>query len=163
MNVEVSAGLIVSLLAAVVALLVFLDRKYGEGSKQRERIAVIEKQLEIIWAVWRDHFPTLLKAPTHQEMDWLLDKLHADPPTLTQEETVRLEMLLEMERLKGHYHAPDALPPHKLLMIPGNMALLLWTRYQLEHPNQPPWWQRSWELCQSHLIRLWSLLLSWVR
>ncbi len=59
----------------------------------KERVGLVEMKIGIFWRLVEENLGTLLKKPTHVEMDGLLDKLKAH--TLTLEEAQRLRGWLQ--------------------------------------------------------------------
>lgn len=69
------------------------DKIHDDLAHVQERCTLLEMKMGMFWRLVEEHLSTLLKKPTHLEMDTLLDKLKAH--TLTLEEGRRLRWWLQ--------------------------------------------------------------------
>lgn len=80
------------LIALISLLRTFLVAARDQSAYLKERIGLLEMKIGLFWRLVEEHMSGMLKAPTHLEMDLLLDKLKAH--TLTLPEATRLRWWL---------------------------------------------------------------------
>lgn len=93
MKLEITASLIVSVLSFLLAVLLALDKKFGEGAHNKERLSTLEMKVGLFWRLVEERMAGALKLPTHRRMDELIDKLSAH--TISLEELQELRPMVE--------------------------------------------------------------------
>src|SRR5678815_1634110 len=97
----------------------------------QERCSLLEMKMGMFWRMVEEHLSTMLKKPTHLEMDALLEKLRLH--TLTLEECYRLRRWLHAVYLEPDSQDTDAARGSKriiAILVTGAVEALI---QELEH------------------------------
>lgn len=77
MTIDITATIVVGLAALAISFINLLYTRFGVELRMTERLKEIEVKVALFMKVFEAHLPTLgilVKAPTHERMDTLIDK-----------------------------------------------------------------------------------------
>lgn len=94
-SISVSFQDILSVLSFLIAAFTFLHGRFVAHAKMSERITTLETRFAMVWEVIKDKVAAMVKAPTHYEMDRLIDKFTQNQLYFTLEEANQLRPLLQ--------------------------------------------------------------------